>query len=1110
MTTPSSIHAWFTEQIAAHLANGLTAEDRQRFETHAAECPACAAALADAAAADARFRQLFADVAPSADFEDRVIQRLRREPRHRFSLPRPNLRLHPAVRRAAVAVAATILIAGVGYVASSVMENRQAQRTQVASNLRQIGHALQLYDLSDVQQNLSYSYASPSPDTNALGRDYKMQLGLDPTLAVAANINPGPTGNEHGQNGQNVFRFGGFGGGGGQGGGGGFGGGGGQGGGGFVSLDGRLANRRVSAGTETAVFPLPGGATDNRENPPVLGPVAYFKPDEAGHSAQDQAAKDSTVLVTRNPADGEKEHDEFNSPLTPSLIASTTSPKQSTVPPASPPAAQPAPPVALAESDRKIVRHGEMAFEVDSFDSAFVQISKIVAEEGGFVDSTASQKLDNGKVSGSVVVRVPPEHLDTLVLKLRGIGDLKGQKIVAEDITKEFTDLQSELRAAQAMQDRLLDLIKNGKGQVKDLLAAENELGVWCEKIEKITGQINYDNNLISFSTLEIAVTERDIRQAAAASETENVSMGIETDDVPKARDNALKALDDAKARIIQSDLKQFDAGQLAATIVAEVSPDLAGPVTDRLKQLGRVARLDMTRQQTTPDGTKAPAGVHVERQNTQLQISLYNLANIAPRQTTSVTMACADVEKVYHQIIGDVSAAGGRVVNSALNRATDQQIDATINFETPTEKADAVLADVRLLGEVMHLAVTENPDAANVTAAKRGFVMTLAAMSAVASRQTINASLMPGGSVADAYHAILAVAQADGATVSVAQLQEQNSQSASASLTFDLPRDHVGDIENCITSSLGSTGRVLSRQSARSNDTEHTVDSKVEYVLTLASSDALAPRQTIARVLAVSDVGGAYNGILAAAQQADGKVTVARFDQSDPQHMRGELGLILSGPALDAVEKAIADSKAGLVSRAVSRSPDLNATTDQKTQLQLTIEDLDAIPPRQTTGISLSCSDPEKGMTDLLAAALAAGGRIVDQNLTQNDQFVAHVVMDVPLKSGADMIERARALGTLRNIEQTKNAAVPDADFVHARVDISLIGAGSLVGQDAGIWASFKGGVATSIKGLLYSLELIVIGLCLLLPWVAILWGGWKGFRLFRSRRVSPAVGNS
>jgi len=60
--------------------------------------------------------------------------------------------------------------------------------------------ALNQVDFTNIQNNLSYSYADPYPDTNALGSGYKMVQGLEPTFAVAADINPGTTGNSGNDN----------------------------------------------------------------------------------------------------------------------------------------------------------------------------------------------------------------------------------------------------------------------------------------------------------------------------------------------------------------------------------------------------------------------------------------------------------------------------------------------------------------------------------------------------------------------------------------------------------------------------------------------------------------------------------------------------------------------------------------------------------------------------------------------------------------------------------------------------------------------------------------------------------------------------------------------
>jgi prepilin-type N-terminal cleavage/methylation domain-containing protein/prepilin-type processing-associated H-X9-DG protein len=60
--------------------------------------------------------------------------------------------------------------------------------------------ALNQVNFSNIQNNLSYSYACPYPDTTALGSGFKMVQGLEPTFAVAADINPGTTGNSGNDN----------------------------------------------------------------------------------------------------------------------------------------------------------------------------------------------------------------------------------------------------------------------------------------------------------------------------------------------------------------------------------------------------------------------------------------------------------------------------------------------------------------------------------------------------------------------------------------------------------------------------------------------------------------------------------------------------------------------------------------------------------------------------------------------------------------------------------------------------------------------------------------------------------------------------------------------
>jgi len=50
---------------------------------------------------------------------------------------------------------------------------------------------------TDIKKNLSYSYQNPFPDTNAIGRGFKLNNSVGAEFAVAADINPGVAGNDN-------------------------------------------------------------------------------------------------------------------------------------------------------------------------------------------------------------------------------------------------------------------------------------------------------------------------------------------------------------------------------------------------------------------------------------------------------------------------------------------------------------------------------------------------------------------------------------------------------------------------------------------------------------------------------------------------------------------------------------------------------------------------------------------------------------------------------------------------------------------------------------------------------------------------------------------------
>ncbi|MBA3650680.1 MAG: DUF4349 domain-containing protein, partial [Chthoniobacterales bacterium] len=92
-------------------------------------------------------------------------------------------------------------------------------------------------------------------------------------------------------------------------------------------------------------------------------------------------------------------------------------------------------PVTPADS-RKLIRSAQLELQVLNYESAVQRLTTIASEQGGFVATQSSSKLPNGKLQGSVVIKVLPENLDRFLEKARGLGELKNQTLGSQDVTK--------------------------------------------------------------------------------------------------------------------------------------------------------------------------------------------------------------------------------------------------------------------------------------------------------------------------------------------------------------------------------------------------------------------------------------------------------------------------------------------------------------------------------------------------------------------------------------------------------------------------------------------------------------------------------------------------
>jgi len=161
-------------------------------------------------------------------------------------------------------------------------------------------------------------------------------------------------------------------------------------------------------------------------------------------------------------------------------------------------------------TDRKVIKTAYLTLEVGDgkFEKALFDLTRLADNNGGFVSHTQSYSDEDGKLtSGSITIRIPHDKYNSALDMIKDMGTVESITVSGQDVTQEYTDLESRLRNLNAQEVILLDLMSQSN-DVGDSIEVQRELSYVSEQIEVIKGRMNYLDNLVSFSTIEVYMHE--------------------------------------------------------------------------------------------------------------------------------------------------------------------------------------------------------------------------------------------------------------------------------------------------------------------------------------------------------------------------------------------------------------------------------------------------------------------------------------------------------------------------------------------------------------------------------------------------------------------------
>jgi hypothetical protein len=165
--------------------------------------------------------------------------------------------------------------------------------------------------------------------------------------------------------------------------------------------------------------------------------------------------------------------------------------------------------VANVATERLVIQNVDMSIVVADPKARMEEIADLAVEMGGFVVSSNIYQTTYGPNSievpeANMTIRVPSERLDEALEKVKAdVVDVTYENRSGQDVTSQYVDLQSRLKAKQEAEKNLLKIMDTATN-AEDVLAIYMQVQNIQTEIESLKGQIQYYEESAALSAISI------------------------------------------------------------------------------------------------------------------------------------------------------------------------------------------------------------------------------------------------------------------------------------------------------------------------------------------------------------------------------------------------------------------------------------------------------------------------------------------------------------------------------------------------------------------------------------------------------------------------------
>ncbi|HEO8419068.1 DUF4349 domain-containing protein [Niallia sp. FSL W8-0635] len=161
-----------------------------------------------------------------------------------------------------------------------------------------------------------------------------------------------------------------------------------------------------------------------------------------------------------------------------------------------------------AENDRMVIYNANLSLQVKDYHQVEATIQSKATELGGYVVESSIYDSGTEYINGTIIVKIPQDNFQSYIKEVeKNSIKVKEKSVSGNDVTEEFVDLESRLKAKEAVEKRLLTLMDQAN-KTEDLLKISNDLAIVQEEKEQILGRMKFLQNNVDYSTVTIQLQE--------------------------------------------------------------------------------------------------------------------------------------------------------------------------------------------------------------------------------------------------------------------------------------------------------------------------------------------------------------------------------------------------------------------------------------------------------------------------------------------------------------------------------------------------------------------------------------------------------------------------